>query len=68
MRSEAVKTGDRFSKWCIKLGRSEPPTEIIEALNRSMDEGTQAIKDYLPIDNSVWRNYSSFLAGRGGRV
>jgi hypothetical protein len=69
MRSEAIKTGNRFSKWCKLMGRSKPPVEIKKALNSSMDEGSKMIKNYISIDSSVWRNYCSFLAGRGhGRV
>jgi len=69
MRSEALRTGDRFAKWCKYMGRKAPPKNIKAALNRSMDEGSRMIKDYLTTDTSIWLNYCSFLAGRGhGRV
>ncbi len=69
MRSEELNTGNRFDNWCVIMGRTRPPTEIKEALNRSMDEGVKEILAYLAVDTSIWRNYCSFLAGKGhGRV
>lgn len=64
---EAINGGTRFYNWCVGMGRPEPPADIVEALNRSMDEGTKAIKALIPSNSEVWENYQSYLAGVGRR-
>lgn len=68
-RSNAVKGGDKFKKWCKLIGRQEPPDDVVEAMNKSLTEGLLVIKTYLSTRPDLWRSYHSYLAGRGhGRV
>ena len=64
-RSEAINAGTRFRDWCVAMGRTKPPDDVIDALNRSIDEGTTVIKRLIPTDATVWQDYQTFLSGVG---
>ena len=69
MKSEVIKTGDRFKKWCEIMGRNAPTDDVVDLLNTNMDAGARKIKEYLPTKPDMYRNYCSFLGGKGhGRV
>ncbi len=54
--------GDKFKAWCEKAGRQEPPADLVEALNNSLDEGTRVAKSYVQENPSLYKNVRSFLA------
>lgn len=62
---ESLKIGNRFERWCRKMGRKVPPDAIITALNLGREEGGAVVCAYTHTDPEIYRNYITFIAGKG---
>lgn len=62
---ELIGEGDKFRRWCEKLGRSIPSDDLVAFLNRDPFEAGQHVKQNVGNDPAAWRNWVSYRSGKG---
>ena len=62
---EFIGEGDKFKRWCERMGREVPSDNLVELMNRDPYEGGQHVKRNIPNNPNIWRSWASYRAGRG---
>ena len=64
---ELIGLGDQFKRWCTRNGRMLPPDDLVDTMNSDPPGAGEEVRKLIPEHPEVYRNYCTFIAGKGRR-